>query len=232
MMGVAAGAMAMAATAAEAQTQVDGYTVTAIDVPRGGTGPDATNGFLDSNGTFAVIDVPGAKATYAQAVNNEDEIVGYYEDSSNHFDGFIYEGVDMPGTTWAELLGVNNSGDIVGTYEGSGIGGFVATPADAGPTDPVPLPVMGATIPGVALLLGWMGRHHARRRRAQGARSARYCGSQPGLMADGSNAATEACCHPPKPLGSGPEELVQCWNLVGPGRTPGCPGTAGRSSLA
>jgi len=80
-------------------------------------------GFLDTNGTFTTMDVPGASST--------------------------------------DAFGVYSAGAIVGAYSENGSTyGFLATPESA------PLPAAGGTIPGGVVLLGWVGRHLVRRRKA------------------------------------------------------------------
>ncbi|MBZ5622105.1 MAG: right-handed parallel beta-helix repeat-containing protein [Acidobacteriia bacterium] len=54
------------------------------------TGADGVNyGFLYSRGTFTTIAVPGALATQARAINNSNDIAGFFKDSTNAFHGFV-----------------------------------------------------------------------------------------------------------------------------------------------
>jgi len=46
------------------------------------------HGFLLSNGSFTIIDVPGSTTTEAMGINNAGWIVGYYSDSSGTRHGF------------------------------------------------------------------------------------------------------------------------------------------------
>lgn len=84
----------------------------------------ASSGFLFVNGTITAIDVPGASETYAEGINNRDDIVGYFKTSATKDlrRGFLYRNgvftlIDVPGAkaTWAE--GINDSGQIVGGYD-------------------------------------------------------------------------------------------------------------------
>jgi len=42
-----------------------------------------------AGGTFTTIDVPGAISTVASKINNKGQIVGYYQDSTGQFHGFL-----------------------------------------------------------------------------------------------------------------------------------------------
>ncbi len=54
------------------------------------TGADGVNyGFLYSRGTFTTIAIPGALATQARAINNKNDIAGFFKDSNNVFHGFV-----------------------------------------------------------------------------------------------------------------------------------------------
>ena len=87
--------------------------------------------------TFAV---PGASATFAYQVNDSDQIIGYYIDSSEmthgymrNSDGVLTYPIDVPGATETLLLGNNASNWGVGRYtDTSGVthGLFFITPDD------------------------------------------------------------------------------------------------------
>ena len=82
-----------------------------------------TQGFLYSGGVYTIIDPPGSFGTYAMAINDPGQIVGYYADSSNHFHGFLDSGgtytiLDFPGAIDTYLDDINDSGQIVGRYQG------------------------------------------------------------------------------------------------------------------
>ena len=79
-----------------------------------------------AHGTFSAnIDDPAASTTnggtVAAAINNSDEIAGFFTDSSGVIHGFIHNGasfmtVDPPGSVETELLGLNDKGLAVGFY--------------------------------------------------------------------------------------------------------------------
>lgn len=133
--GAATGGAAPSLTAAAINNRGD---VAGFYTTKGGT----VDAFLKLNsGHFTTIAVPGASATDAFGVNDNDTVVGTYTDgtgagATTH--GFIWQrgnlttGIDDPngvGTTF--LNGINNEGDIVGFYtDGAGnVDGLVAFPA-------------------------------------------------------------------------------------------------------
>jgi hypothetical protein len=64
---------------------------------------------------------PGAVSTVTAAINNSDEIAGFFTDSSGVIHGFIdksnmFTPVDPPGSVETELLGINDNGLAVGFY--------------------------------------------------------------------------------------------------------------------
>ncbi len=77
------------------------------------------HGFLDTNGHFTDIDVPGSSATEAYGINSAGVIVGQYRDSAGGLNGFI----DVNGTfTTLPLLffGINDHNQAVGYYYPAG----------------------------------------------------------------------------------------------------------------
>ena len=75
-------------------------------------------GFLDSNGTFTTLTVPGASGTNTvpAGINNAGQIVGYYVDSSGVAHAFLYSGgtyttLDNPSATpgGTRAVGINDS---------------------------------------------------------------------------------------------------------------------------
>jgi len=71
--------------------------------------------------TFTSFDYPGAKSTYATAINNAGVIVGYYTDASNNYYGFTYTGstftsLSFTGFVNTQIWGINDSGEVVGFY--------------------------------------------------------------------------------------------------------------------
>ena len=145
MLGAAAGMM-MASAAAMARSS-GGYTFTDIRAP-GATwteaygindagqivGQDSNGSFLDTNGTFTTVSVPGSASptggvtgTWAYGVNNGGQIVGYYNDTYGYSHGFLdtdgtyttFGGVPL-GTSNAYAYGINDAGQIVGTKSTAG----------------------------------------------------------------------------------------------------------------
>jgi probable HAF family extracellular repeat protein len=91
--------------------QVVGY----YDFPFG-----ASQGFVETNGVFTTIDVPGAAATFATGISNNGQIVGTFNDSMGSH-GFLYSNgtftsIDAPGATLTLATGVNRSGQIIGEF--------------------------------------------------------------------------------------------------------------------
>jgi probable HAF family extracellular repeat protein len=137
-----------------------------------GTG---SHGFLDNGGVFSKIDAPGAFSyTYAFDINNDGQIVGFFDTPTGDTNGFLYTGgaftdiaiphssIDLPDTF---PLGINNLGQVVGyglgdlEYFGSGAAttehAFIATPTPA----PATLPLF-ATGLGLMALLAWRRKAH------------------------------------------------------------------------
>ena len=74
---------------------------------------------------YASIAFPGARLTLANAVNDNNAVVGSFFDASSSVHGFVYknghyEQVDYPGSSETEVLGINDSGDLVGVYQVAG----------------------------------------------------------------------------------------------------------------
>jgi len=72
-------------------------------------------------GLYQSFTVPGATATFAEGINETGQIVGFYEDASRIFHGFIYSGgtfttIDVPDSQETRIYGVNDAGQMVGTY--------------------------------------------------------------------------------------------------------------------
>ena len=81
----------------------------------------ATPGNIPTNTFSPDILFPGAVSTVTAAINNSDEIAGFFTDSSGVIHGFIENGmdftpVDPPGSVETELLGINDNGLAVGFY--------------------------------------------------------------------------------------------------------------------
>src|ERR1700761_2343434 len=79
---------------------------------------------------YATLNYPGASSTSPAWINNHNEVVGTYTDSSQNTHGFKWQNgtftnIDFPGALATYPSGVNDSGIIVGTYIlGSATHGF------------------------------------------------------------------------------------------------------------
>jgi uncharacterized membrane protein len=90
------------------------------------------HGFLDDNGMFTSIDIPGANVTSATGINDNGDIVGFYEDRDG-LHGFILHGnefapIDVPFQSARDTSaqGINSRGQIVGIYtDDAGVHGYV-----------------------------------------------------------------------------------------------------------
>ncbi|MGB9368450.1 MAG: FG-GAP-like repeat-containing protein [Xanthobacteraceae bacterium] len=93
------------------------------------------HGFLYDGGIFSTFDAPNASATLARDINNNGDIVGYFQsqsDGGTH--GFAYDPaagqwttIDVPGAVATFVYGLNDLDQIVGSYTDSSgkIHGFV-----------------------------------------------------------------------------------------------------------
>jgi hypothetical protein len=86
-------------------------------------------GFTYSKGKFADISIPGATLVEANGVNDKDEVVGTYVDSSGAGHGFLLDGLalttlDVLSTSGTVAWGINNHGLI--TAYGAGSPGYVS----------------------------------------------------------------------------------------------------------
>jgi hypothetical protein len=82
---------------------------------------DAGVSFIDENGVYTTITVPGETTSDIQAynLNNYDVVVGAAYNAQGHEDGFIWQNglgsvLDYPGATDTILYGINSAGKIVG----------------------------------------------------------------------------------------------------------------------
>jgi hypothetical protein len=92
-------------------------------------GDGAYHGFLrDQRGRFTTIDVPGAKATQIEKINELGQMVGSYSTTANQIQapdgkpcGFLLDRgrlirIDVPGAVQTQAVGLNNVGTVVGEY--------------------------------------------------------------------------------------------------------------------
>ena len=81
---------------------------------------NVSHGFLYSRGNVTTIDYPGAAGTFAFGINDRDEIIGIYSDSSGQHaflrrDG-AFKTIDLAGGVTTPFS-INDWGEIVGQYE-------------------------------------------------------------------------------------------------------------------
>ena len=79
---------------------------------------------------FTTIDFPGAVLTNAQGINDQGEIVGFYNDTTGRTHGFVQSGghfrsIDYPNADATQVRGIGPAGDIVGSYQRQGESGGV-----------------------------------------------------------------------------------------------------------
>jgi probable HAF family extracellular repeat protein len=90
--------------------------------------PGSESGFVrDRRGRFSVFDVPGAKGTEANRINDRGQIVGEYSqdtpivNDSARVRAYLFDRgkitrIDVPGAMVTTALGINNRGQVVGEY--------------------------------------------------------------------------------------------------------------------
>ncbi|HEX7158113.1 MAG TPA: PEP-CTERM sorting domain-containing protein, partial [Edaphobacter sp.] len=86
---------------------------------------------------FTTIDAPGAVDTFAIAINNTGEVLGYFWDATHHIHGFLDTGGSFTPSDISDGMletiphAINDSGQIVGdaNQENNDLGfGLLATP--------------------------------------------------------------------------------------------------------
>jgi hypothetical protein len=115
------------------------------------------HGFLLSAGQYTSIDVPGAIATEALALNNKPvlTIAGDYMDGGGALHGFtltagLFKRLDVPGAAGTTVTGINNTNQIVGNYQkpGENVRGFTGNPGGTTSLDYLNLTSILDTLPG------------------------------------------------------------------------------------
>lgn len=115
-------------------------TYTAGDYLRDPT-PSSLTLLNDPNATFGTTGV---------ALNDREQVVGYYIDANHNTLDFLFDLTTGTYTTLAfptgyTVAGINNAGQIVGTYpDGQLDHGFIATPQATAVPEPASLPLLGA----------------------------------------------------------------------------------------
>jgi len=96
---------------------------------------DPVVGFVLANSQTTTYSYPGAVQTYFTAINNTNEIVGYYANSDGSKNGFTFAGnvfsaFSNPAGIATFPQGINASGVVVGYFSlsDSSTAGFIATP--------------------------------------------------------------------------------------------------------
>ena len=129
-----------------AQANAAAYTFTTVDVPGATSGTtvwgiNATGqvtgyysnglGFVDNNGVFTDVTIPGARATRPRGINAAGQVTGYYYNLTGAH-GFVetngqYATFDVPGATNGTYAnGINAAGQVTGYYlDRNGTHGFV-----------------------------------------------------------------------------------------------------------
>ena len=92
------------------------------------TKTDLNEGFVYAGGKFTAVKVPNSHATNAIGINDKEDVVGMYIDSSGVQHGFVkigskYGSIDVPGDTDTEAWDINNSGQIT-VFAISSAGGY------------------------------------------------------------------------------------------------------------
>lgn len=72
--------------------------------------------------TITTIDFPGSVLSNAQGINDQGDVVGFYNDAAGRTHGFVrsgdqYRSIDFPGARSTQARGIGPAGDIVGTYQ-------------------------------------------------------------------------------------------------------------------
>jgi uncharacterized membrane protein len=80
------------------------------------------HGFLLRRGNYTIIDFPGGAKTGLSAINDEGDMLGWYDDVDGLIHGFLvrhgrFSTIDVPGSTFTRGNGLNDRGDIVGWYD-------------------------------------------------------------------------------------------------------------------
>lgn len=79
------------------------------------------NAFTLKGGVYRMLEVPGAMASIATAINHSNQVVGAYADAAGAMHGFldaegVFRNIDFPGATHTQAIGLNDSTQVVGDY--------------------------------------------------------------------------------------------------------------------
>jgi uncharacterized membrane protein len=117
------------------------YTITVLVLPSGYIASDPTGinnsgqivgsfGLLDSGGSYAMIDAPGALGTVPYGINDSGQISGIFVVQGlggPYSQGFLYSGGTFttlsPGgpEAIAEAYGINDAGQVVGSFQSANV---------------------------------------------------------------------------------------------------------------
>jgi probable HAF family extracellular repeat protein len=76
--------------------------------------------------SYETIDPPGSTYTFAEGINKQGQIVGFFQNSNGQEYGFLdsggtYTTIEFPGSVGTVPRAINDKGQIVGNYgDGSG----------------------------------------------------------------------------------------------------------------
>jgi hypothetical protein len=89
-------------------------------------GTVGSEGFVNIDGTVTEFYGSGTDLTYANAINNSNQVVGQFQDSSGNWHGFSFDvstgvatEIDYPGAVQTVVVGINDAGVISGWYQNS-----------------------------------------------------------------------------------------------------------------
>jgi hypothetical protein len=87
-------------------------------------GTVGSEGFVNIGGTVTEFYGSGTDLTYANAINNSNQVVGQYQDSNSNWHGFSFDvstgvatPINYPGATQTVAVGINDAGVISGWYQ-------------------------------------------------------------------------------------------------------------------
>ncbi len=109
---------------------IGSYEIGASDINNSGVivgarSSDDRGGYINPNGTWGLLNLPGAVRDVAFGINDSGWICGSYLDEYGKNFGYIKKGDDLikvgyPGKNNTRFFGINNAGQVVGTYNDDG----------------------------------------------------------------------------------------------------------------
>lgn len=118
---------------------------TFMDAPRG-----RVHAFLYDNGTYQIVDAPGAYSTYFNGISSAGQVFGTYN-NADKMQSFVYKDgaytfIDVPGSYSSFITGISNAGEIFGTYSKDGISGVRSFVYDGGTYKTFEIPDAASTV--------------------------------------------------------------------------------------